>query len=317
MRGDRRVWIVAVLWPFASCVCGERDSAPDASHDASHDEAGTRTGSLAAAGNVAPKTAEEFCRAIGIRDEKKAECCRTSEQDLEAECIRILSPSTESRAVSIDPRGLEDCSKKLIELTADCDFVTPRRMALPAECRRVLRGQLEAGDSCRSNLECKAGLTCRNLAPTRPGACGPAAPLGSGCGSGPDPLAATIGVTLGGHDDEHRECQGRCVRGGCSAELLPGAACTSSLGCQVGAHCALGTCTEGEFAKLGAPCTDDCEPGSICLEGRCIAQKGAGESCEFDGECRRGACVPSDGGQRCGARCGAGLSPPRIESKGR
>ncbi len=128
---------------------------------------------------------------------------------------------------------------------------------------------------------------------------------------------------------------GDCLSGNCAS---PGEFCTDICStespCPVGFHCSAGVCAAGPPAPNGGAClrADDCaDAGAVCFEGVCArpctdecpigttctatddgmlcvaSGAGLGETCETNGECRSGVCLP---GVACTVLCDATTSCP-------
>jgi hypothetical protein len=227
-----------------------------------------------------------------------------------AECVRTLSSALRSGAVALDAAEVDDCAAAAAKETEGCDWVTSTGSPTPAACLGILRGKLEEGALCRSNLECTEGLRCRGLGATRPGKCAPPLPAARMCNVSTDSLAAFTGQD--DFDRHHPECAGYCVRRQCTDAVAPGAACAASVECGPGARCVAGKCSSGPPPAPGEACTDACAAGSRCWRGKCVATKAGGEACEDDGECRA-HCERADGGKvgTCAGQCPSTLAKPR------
>ena len=181
-----------------------------------------------------------------------------------------------------------------------CGWMGPDDSQVAEPCRELFTGTLDAGRSCRSALECLAGLHCRGSGPTDMGHCDAPSPNGSLCAVSVDALGSFTAQRL---DDVHPECSGARERRLCVNPLEAGASCVSSLQCGAGNHCGGDAgCASGSHAQKGESClTGTCAEGNSCLNGRCASSRKTGEKCRFDAECV-GACA-KDGGV-CAPRCG-------------
>lgn len=246
--------------------------------------------------------AERYCNLIyESSEQKRKECCPAMNFTgfrPTGECVRTLSYALRSKAVALDPKGLDACEAAITEEAKRCDWGG----SIPAACEELVRGALGDREACRSSLECKEGLHCAGLGTTRPGKCAPAFPVGARCGGGPDSLGAFVRQDA---ERSHPECEGYCDRRVCAATVPPGKVCKSSVQCGRGLHCVRGGCTDAPLPSAGGSCADvPCAPGSRCVRGGCVVEKRLGDVCASDEECRSGACDAADGGPRaCTVRC--------------
>jgi hypothetical protein len=258
--------------------------------------------------------AVRFCEALhALPRRRKAECCGTNASPgLTGECARILTTTLRDGAVRIDARAVDRCVEDAVEQLDGCDWVSPLPPAPPPSCRGILAGQLDAGQRCRSTLECREGLICRGVRPSTAGVCGPPSAVGETCSAAVDTL---VTYTRQPSDDpQHRNCLGFCLRGQCSTLAAIGEPCLSNQQCGPGAHCAAGRCASGPPPTIGQPCERTiCEGGSACVDGTCTALKPSGEPCTSPFECQ-GACIRAAGAPTgtCGMQC-TGWVPPASE----
>lgn len=133
---------------------------------------------------------------------------------LERECTRLLSAALASPALRVDPAAADRCIQAQLARYASCDFVDAKALPPLAECQSLWSGQLATGASCRSSLECDAGLYCHGLTPVQAGICGPAKRPGETCAQSVDPLASY----LPNDHERHRQCSTACIDGRCSAK---------------------------------------------------------------------------------------------------
>ena len=258
--------------------------------------------------------AMRFCDAMqALPEKRKAECCsgaRTGVAPLDA-CVRTLSYALAQRAATLDAGELDACVVAMKTATDGCDWVTPSAIAIPLVCQGIIRGKLVEKETCRSSLECAAGLRCQGLSATDVGACGPPRETRTQCGVGIDALAAF--TRQDSVDRDHPECAGHCARGRCEEAIALGAACKSDSPCGKN-RCVAGACAGGPLPALGAACPAGlCAPGAGCVSGVCVAPKAEGAACSAHAECR-GQCVTEDGGAggTCARRCPSFAIPSRV-----
>jgi hydrogenase/urease accessory protein HupE len=159
--------------------------------------------------------AAELCEATQrLPRERRAACTGgAAGVTLERECTRVLSAALASPALVLSPAKAKKCIASQRARYERCDFSAAVALPPLPECSGLWNGQLAAGASCRSSLECGSGLHCHGLSPLDPGVCGEPKPEGASCGQGADPLAAYV-PNRG--DDTHPECSGLCKHGRCS-----------------------------------------------------------------------------------------------------
>jgi hydrogenase/urease accessory protein HupE len=145
--------------------------------------------------------------------ERRAACAGTQPgPTLEGECTRVLSAALASNALRIAAPAADRCVAALESRYADCAFTKLASLQPLAACADAWQGQLASGASCRSSLECQAGLHCHGVGPTSVGRCGAPKPAGARCSLTPDPLGAYLSTK----DSDHPECQGTCTQGRCA-----------------------------------------------------------------------------------------------------
>jgi hypothetical protein len=236
---------------------------------------------------VASPRVKRLCRALRVLPaERRAACCgKKATLTLVSECERLLGGAESSGALVFDPAGVDACVAQMEARFSTCERVGVRGQRPPAPCRELFQGALEEGAACRSNLECRAGLACHDLGPTRVGTCGAPRAPGERCGQGTDPVAAYVAVDP---SDAHPECEGFCGRGLCRPTVNLGAKCAIHAQCGRGAHCADDkVCRAGAAGARGAACVAGrCEQeGDRCVGGRCVEPKPHGAACEDHPEC--------------------------------
>ena len=249
--------------------------------------------------DVAPDPrAEALCAALhDVPAKRRAACCDFAGPGYlgTSECVRTLSAALGDGAVVLDQGAADACVNAMHARYATCDRVGALGGELPAACVGWLSGVRAKGATCRSNLECAAGLVCRGVGPMDVGRCTPPARERALCGTAVDPLVTYT------RQPARDACEGYCRKTRCVRHRAVGEACESSVACGPAAHCGGGVCRAGARAALGGACGGgDCPDGQRCLAGTCRAPKPAGATCEHDQECRA-ACVDGVCGQRCRA----------------
>src|SRR5581483_11578874 len=211
-----------------------------------------------------------LCDAVQTLPEtRKAQCCRTSASPaLAAECARELGRALRDHAVALGAAEVDRCAADSRRQVTGCDWVTPYLPAIPASCRDVVRGRLDAGAHCRSSLECRDGLFCRGGGPSAAGVCASPGGPGAACGGALDTLATYTRQT--DVDARHPECDGFCLKGRCIGSVALGGECSSDRQCAPGAHCTSRRCVDGPRPKLGEACDGtSCDGALVCVDGRC------------------------------------------------
>ncbi len=271
---------------------------------------------LSKSNRMSEKLSQRLCDALqSLPETRKAQCCGTSPSGgLAGACARELRRSLGDDAVTLDPAAVDRCAAESSRELKGCDWVTPYLPRVPASCRGIVHGRLEAGARCRSSLECRDGLHCLGSGPTVPGLCAPPSVPGAACGGAPDTLATY--ARQSDSDTGHPECAGFCLRGRCVGFAPPGGACSSDRHCAPGSHCASRRCVEGPSPALGEPCGGStCASDLACIDGRCSEAKKAGELCTHPFECQAACLSPAaDKPGTCGMKCStwppAGYTPP-------
>jgi hypothetical protein len=185
---------------------------------------------------------------------------------------------------------------------AGCAWVTPSEPTPPRECIGVVEGRLAEGATCRSHLDCRAGLHC---GPQE--TCVMPELNGSSCGRDVDTLAAHTRQT--DVIATHPTCAEHCslLTHKCEPTPVAFARCFANVGCATGQLCVEGRCTVAAAGRLGLACDGGmCEDGLRCVDGKCAAKAAPGEICASDFDCALGGCSASGqpGGARvCGMTC--------------
>jgi hypothetical protein len=252
--------------------------------------------------------ARTLCKALhDLPEERRSSCCnQTAGLVVTAECERMLHHALESKAISLEQAKLDGCVKAIGETYQGCDWVGPFPPPLPPACAGLTRGTLASGKPCRSSLECEGSLRCKGVGPTTLGVCSEAGNKGESCGSTVDPLATYVRVT--DLETSHPSCKSYCARYKCADLGEKDAKCTQTLDCGEGLQCQKKKCVVALPGKKGEACPAGvCEPGLLCMRGKCEARKAAGEACKTDFECL-GGCVKARSGDfaslgKCGMRC--------------
>jgi hypothetical protein len=295
---------IAIVVLLASAACTKKDEAPPKASEASGDP------------NVkpvypdsdapVPPLVQKLCAALHrLPHTRKAECCAESLGiEVTAQCEQTLGAAVRDGAVTLDEAKAQACEAAMIAAYEGCDWMGPNWQRLRAECLGLTTGHKKLLESCRSSLECEGTLRCHGAGPTDVGKCGPAAPVGSLCGTAVDVLGAY--ARQNDYDLRHPSCaDGYCDRNRCQPRLELGAACVSSPQCGPGRRCGESGCVEGEIGQVGESCSGaDCAAGLACVFRKCVVPKPAGEPCSRDAECKA-ACILPDGKTEgvCGKSC--------------
>jgi hypothetical protein len=265
-----------------------------------------------------PALVSRTCRALHlVPKQRKAACCGESLGiEMTGACEQTLASAVADGAVRLEEAKVGACEAAIEERYQGCEWMGPSWQELPPACRGLIGGTKEPGAACRSSLECIGELRCHGAGPTDQGRCGPAAPVGSLCGTAVDALA--VYTRQDDYERTHPSCAaGYCDRNRCQAAIPVGQACVSTPQCGPGARCADRVCAAGERGAAGEGCSGgDCQLGLRCVQSRCLAPKPKGEVCEVVAECQ-GSCLLDDGGASgvCGMSCDTApvlkrLSPP-------
>jgi hypothetical protein len=154
--------------------------------------------------------AEELCVWLNrMPRERRARCAgEPVGVTLERACTHSLVAAFERGTIALDPEAHTRCIEQQRARATDCGVAD----AAAVSCDAVWHGQLVAGASCRSSLECADGLHCDGvLGPLSPGVCRAPQVAGAACGDGIDALT----VYLPQAAPRHSECAGRCLQGTC------------------------------------------------------------------------------------------------------
>jgi hypothetical protein len=250
-----------------------------------------------------------LCEALhAVPERHRLACCGgASGLVLTGECVRVLTCSLRSGAITLDAAAVSACAAAQEAAHAGCDWIGPWPPELPPSCRSALRGTLAAGARCRSSLECAGSRHCRGVGPTALGTCGPPRPDGERCALAVDPLASYTRQDR--TEREHPECSGFCSSRHLCEPVRPlGAECVMSSQCGPDARCGRGRCMKGALAQAGEACSgDECPAGLRCYQHTCQAPRPTGSACRSDFECSGGCRKPAGAAVgQCAPRCGLG-----------
>jgi hypothetical protein len=165
-------------------------------------------------------------------------------------CTAVVSAALATGHTRLNAARVDACVAALGETYAGCAAfdargdVNARILArlggsLPRACMGLFDGALEVGATCRSSLECRAGLQCFGAGPMDEGRCAPPGRAGAGCHTAVDTLAAH--ARQNDVEQTHPVCEGWCNRSRCVAPLAAGETCTADTQCS-SARCAAGVC---------------------------------------------------------------------------
>jgi hypothetical protein len=249
--------------------------------------------------------AQRLCHAIhAVEEERRAACC--SEKPgivFESECVRTLSAALRFKAVTLDAAAVDACVAAVDKTYEGCEWTGPNVPVPPSECRGIVHGLLGKNAKCRSSLECSSAMYCRGVGPTDVGRCTPPGEDGASCGQSVDSLATYVRDQA---ESAHPVCKNVCRGHRCGSFVGEGGACRVTAECESGKLCIEKTCVMRALPKAGEACPGDrCEAGLMCLAGKCMSRKPAGEVCTVDLECI-GACLKPGAGAsgKCGRKCG-------------
>ena len=209
--------------------------------------------------------------------QRRAQCCGAEPRHFALECEQALGGALARQALEIDEAALEECAAASAREQSGCDWVTPGQPLPPAQCRALARGRVQAGDSCRSALECAASLHCAGSTPSEAGHCAAPEPAGSACEASADALATWLFAAT---ERQHPACAGGCslLTHQCQdepraaphatglARAQPGEACRSDLECESGG------CEAGRCGRKCALTLQPASPLSLSFPGRPTAR---------------------------------------------
>lgn len=166
-------------------------------------------------GTEPPHLVTRLCESLSeLPRVRRAQCSHTKPGiSLGNQCARMLTTSISSGAVSLVESEVDRCLAEWNRRYEGCGFVDRASLPPPTTCDRVLVGNLAAEATCRSSLECVAGLHCDGVGPMDSGRCRPLRKEGSSCGLAVDPLLAYVRGAAGA---DRQECEGACVNNRCS-----------------------------------------------------------------------------------------------------
>ena len=245
---------------------------------------------------------KQLCAAIHTRPrERRAECCNTKLSfTLQPECERRLQTIVGQRTIELTKDLVDRCTDKIERVLAGCDWVGPHWLVLPEECLNLVKGRLQAGQSCRTHLACQPGLFCSGLTTDGAGTCQKPKPIGASCEFGPDTLATVLQQDV---KEKHPPCaDGYCRLGKCVAFSSLNSPCGAKDGCGPDARCVNGLCVAGRLGQRGEGCTiGRCSPGLRCIAQRCEPPKAPGARCgnneDCFGTCEKGRCAMTCSGR--------------------
>jgi len=263
--------------------------------------------------------AQRLCDAIHeLPAKRSAECCKTTPGfRATSECVRTLSFSLASKAVTLAPEAVDACIAAITKAHEGCGWVGPRAPGAPIECQGIVKGTLKQGEKCRSSHECAEALNCFNVGATRMGVCAPPRPSRYACKTATDPLGGYLSDDT--IDAAHPECVGYCITHVCADTKPVGGACKVAAECGPNHACVGGKCLGTPLPNRGEPCPGgECVKGAACIDGKCGEPRAEGEACGRDLECR-GLCDKPDAGAKtdagasgkCVKRCEGTLPPKR------
>ncbi len=176
--------------------------------------------------------------------------------------------------LSLSRAGVDACAAHLAKVAC-----TEQVSDLDGPCGGMWVGTRPAGGSCAIDVEsfvCAPGTTCI-LGLDFCGTCETSSPRGGPCAPGGTRCAS---------DDA-------CVDGTCVARGVPGATCSETQPCIVGAACTDGTCVSPTVVGEGEACDAKrrCAYRSYCSGGKCVRGSLLGETCASNGACVSGRCV--------------------------
>lgn len=175
---------------------------------------------------------------------------------------------------------------------------------LPETCRAAFEGKVPEGDPCISDLECGAGLGCKDRADGCLGTCQPHCG-GSICEAGEYCLGSEC-LLLAAEGEICRgpsSCSGDfiCSQAKCIAarSVEEGGACSDDRVCPEGSQCVDQECRPFEVVSAGESCGFGiegavrlCEFGTLCQNitlpdslGTCLPPGEVGDSCQWPGQC--------------------------------
>ncbi|MFO0747930.1 MAG: hypothetical protein U1F43_20060 [Myxococcota bacterium] len=185
-------------------------------------------------------------------------------------------------------------------LAATCDELGDVTGNPPLECKSAFEGTVDEGGACAFDDICKPDLFCKPAADgTCPGTCAPRKGLGETCNDNDaicqkdlicTGFGATDGVCAARHVGSGEACVAfdQCPEGHfcpvtttkvCTPFLAEHAAC-SSFGCAPGLYCTDAGSTCEKVPEKGQACEYTCARPAVCIDGTCVDQPKAGDSCD-------------------------------------
>ena len=198
MKASRRLLLLGLLLPLGACKKAPAPSslesaasmlgAPSAAAAAPMASSAENSLRPVYDAKLAPDPlAQALCTALYTRPAvRRAECAGSKNPGflVTPECTRTLTAALAGKAVRLEAAAVERCTIAMEEALQPCDWAkVPFGSPLPAACDGILSGSLALGATCRSSLECSAGLQCFGVGPMDPGRCTKPAPgrMGRSC----------------------------------------------------------------------------------------------------------------------------------------
>ncbi len=243
---------------------------------------------------------ERYVRCGLVTDEQT--CTTFFRRELDPALVAMV----DAGKLRYDPIAAAACNKQLAALS--CDATTAEARAVPAVCKTVLIGTINAGATCLDDRECATG---RCDAPR----CAPDACCPGGCSSyaAPAKLDELCDLEVGCVDGAFCGADKLChalgaIGGACDADLhcAPGLACIGATDLQAGACRPL--------PKIGESCPYQrcAEIGARCAGQSCVKVGITGDACTTDTDCSEfHLCDPASRrctdtptlGETCTGRC--------------
>lgn len=237
-----------------------------------------------------PPTATDYCeRTVDFFCAYYVRCGRvvaSTEEACREHFLETCNADFEPQYIALEAEGLLSLSESgmaACEAHLETVVCSEQLFDLDGGCGAMWVGAQPVGGACAPGIEsfvCAPGSACV-LGLDFCGTCQEAAAVGASC--------AAQEVTC--------ETSARCVDGSCVTRSLPGAACSDTQPCVVGAGCTEGTCVGFDVVAVGEACDRDrrCPYGAECVSGLCEVAPRLGEPCSSvpcaTGTCEGGLCV--------------------------